>query len=126
MEGSTMSGTTRFTPLRTLAFAGAILAAGLAAPAAGHAQGVTAERTLLNSITIPSFLNRSYADPIPSNWGIPGSLEGARALLGQTPVSDGQRLDPDPTDVDSPAGGQIEGERALLGRRTDWMEGVAP
>jgi hypothetical protein len=122
-----MSRTSRFTALRTLAFAGAIVAAGLAVPAAGHAQGVTAERTLLNSIATPSFLNRSYADPIPTGGGIAGSLEGARALLGETPARDAQGLDTQPTVFHPRAATKLDGARALLGQGTDAeKEGVLP
>ncbi len=122
-----MSRTTRFNVLRTLAFAGAMATAGLAAPAVSHAQAVTAERTLLNSIAIQSFVNdRSYADPVPTDRRILSSTEGERALLGRAPAGDGEELDTQHTVSDFRPGAQIDGARGLLGRWIDAeKEGVA-
>jgi hypothetical protein len=113
-----MSRTTQSTTLRTLALASALLAAGLAAPAAGHAQSVTQERTLLNRIAIPSIASAKSdaARTAPTDPGIPGSVEGARALLGQTPSRERHELDREPIAVAAPAKAQLDGERALLGR----------
>jgi len=113
-----MSRTIKFTS-RTLAITGALLAATLAAPVAGHAQAITAERTLLNLTATPSFApgRPSSARTTPTDPGVPGSVEGARALLGRTP-RERQELDRGPAAVDSPVGAPVDGERALLGQWT--------
>lgn len=81
-----MSRTINFTS-RTLAITGALLAATLAAPVAGHAQAISAERTLRNLTATPSFApDRPYS---------------ARG----------------PAAVDSPVGAPVDGERALLGHK---------
>lgn len=116
-----MSPIARSTTLRRLALASALLASGLAVPAAGHAQALTPERTLLNSIAIPSFTksgshatHAALTDP-----AIPSSVEGTRALLGRTPPREHRKLDQEPAAVDSGVSTQIDGARALLGRWTD-------
>ena len=76
-----MSRTIHFTS-RTLAITGALLAPTLAAPVAGHAQAITAERTLLNLTATPSFATqRPYsARTARLDGGNTSNDEGARAL----------------------------------------------
>ena len=93
--------------LRTVALASALLVAGLAAPAAGHAQGVAPERTLLNRIAVPSITTaKAHAAPAaPAERSFAGGVEAEQALLGRTPVG-----------LDAPLGMRVDGERALLVR----------
>jgi hypothetical protein len=113
-----MSRTIQFTS-KTLAITGALLAASLAAPAAGHAQAISAERTLLNLTATPSFAIERYysARTARLDGGISSSIEGARALLGQTPTPQQQEFDPHPAVVGRAAGIRIDGAGALLGQR---------
>ena len=103
---------------RTLAISCALLAVTLATPVAGHAQAITPERTLLNLTVTPSFAtDRPYsARTAPTDPSVPGSVEGARALLGRTP-RERQESDRGPAVVDSPVGAPVDGERALLGHK---------
>lgn len=109
-----MSRATQSTSRRTLAVAGAILAASLAAPAMSHAQAVTSERMLLNHIAIPPMAPARYnsSRTAPSEAGLVRREEGARALLGLTPIQYPE-LQRSPG---SGAGAQVDGERALLGQ----------
>ena len=112
-----MSRTIHFTS-RTLAITGALPAATLAAPMAGHAQAITAERTLLNLTATPSFATeRPYSTHTARlDGGNSSNDEGARALLVRRSALDQQAFDPPPAVVDWAAGAQIDGAGALLGQ----------
>lgn len=115
---SRMSPSTQSATLRTLALASALLVAGLAAPAAGHAQALSPERTLLNRIAIASIANAKSdaARTVPIDPVMPASVEGARALLGRTLTREWHELDRGAAALASPSDRPVSGERALLGR----------
>jgi hypothetical protein len=111
-----MSRSSQSPALRTVALASALLVAGLAAPAVGHAQGTAPERTLMNRVAVPSVTRAASetAPATPAARGIAGSVDGARALLGLTPAPGPREIDRMSAAVDSALGTRIDGERALL------------
>jgi hypothetical protein len=112
-----MSRNIESTALRTLALVSTLVAAGLVVPAVGHAQAFSAERTLLNHIAVPAFARAqsNVARAAPAEPGVPAGIDGAQALLAQTPAREREELEPVSAAIHDPAG-QIDGESALLGR----------
>jgi hypothetical protein len=104
-----MSRSTNSTSGRTLALAGVLLTAALAAPASAQAQGITSERMLLNRIATPAGRGQSFA-AVPTD-----RIDGASALLGRRPTDAGwqpatARIAP----IQKP-GARTDGSMALLG-----------
>ena len=109
-----MSPATQSTSRRTVTVAGALLAASLAAPAMSQAQTVTSERMLLNHIAVSPMAAARYTSSrtAPSEANLVRREEGARALLGNTPIQYPQlHQSPHPG-----ADARVDGERALLGQ----------
>ena len=112
-----MSRSTDSATRRTLAIAGVVLTAALAAPAAAQAQGITSERMLLNRT--PSSVSPSQglaAGPTASiQADAAGRMDGASALLGRHTADRERRTAPATVAAIRGPEPRIEGRRALLG-----------
>jgi hypothetical protein len=103
-----MSRSTNSTTRRTLALAGVLLTAALAAPASAQAQGITSEWMLLNRIATPAGRGQGFAVPT-------GRIDGASALQDRRTTDAGwqpaaARIAP----IQRP-GARTDGSMALLG-----------
>jgi hypothetical protein len=112
---SHQSHTTHSNPRWTLALASALLVAGLGAPTVGSAQAFAPERTPSNRLAIPSANATPAAAPtVPTAAGIPGSVDGTRALLGRRPSCELDDPDGRSARLPSPTDAPVDGERVLL------------
>jgi hypothetical protein len=112
-----MSRSTDSATRRTLALAGLVLTAALAAPAAAQAQGITSERMLLNRTPLAVSLSQGLAagPTAPIQADAAGRMDAASALLGRHTADTGRRAAPATVaDIEGPEP-RIEGRRALLG-----------
>lgn len=114
-----MSRFTDSTTFRTLALAGAVLAAATA-PTAAQAQDLGSDRTLLNHVAtrftlVATLDNRSADRTYP---GAPDPVDGRVALLGAAPARAVVAREPDTAAIVPVSGTQMSGERALLGHQT--------
>ena len=112
-----MSRSTDSATRRTLALAGVVLAAALAAPAAAQAQGITSERMLLNRTLSAVSLSQGRAAGPTAHTGVDatGRIDGASALLGRRTADTGRRAAPATVAASEGPEPRIEGRRALLG-----------
>lgn len=109
--------------LRSLAVAGILSLAALAAPAASQAQTGHPTRALLNRVALPSVApGMALSQPAVPVQAPADGVNGERALLARTAHSP----DLDPAAPGTPRATlavPVDGERALLGR---WSEGARP
>ena len=110
-----MSHPTHPASLRPLAGAVLIAVAGLAAPAASHAQ-TSPEGALLNRLAPTVFIPSAFASSLGAAIGGPAdAVDGERALLAQTPViyqGNPEKSSPEATAL------SVNGAYALLGKST--------